>query len=215
MMKTDTSVKQWLSESKLRSISKASFLLAKSKLLRFVISSGLLKTYLNNQSKVRDIWDQKIELFKEERTRLIQSSSKSEMDKELSYDSYSGLLKLNLILDQLSDHKESSDSVLDKLGRAGGFLSALLHIHDRETAYFLTIYIILELLAILIEEDQMKLRLKSMLSDMRNELKLSQDAIGYYTGLFRLDELLIPYPQDTDPKALDRTYQSIVRHSLK
>lgn len=180
-----------------------------------MINSGLLKNYLNNGSKVRQIWTQKLELFNAERSRLLQSSSKSQMDEEIGYDSYSGLLKLNLVLDHLTRHNDTSESVIEILGRAGGFMSALLHLPDRETSYFLVIYIILELLAILMDEDQMKLRLKSMLSDMRNELKLSQDAIGYYTGLFRLDELLIPYPEDTDPKALERTCQSIVRHSLK
>jgi hypothetical protein len=137
------------------------------------------------------------------------------MDQEPVNDSMSGLLKLNLVLGRLTSSDKSLDDVLKDLSRASTFLSSILRLRDTETAHFFVVYTILELLAILVNENEMKLSLKNIQSDVRNQLKVSQDAIGYYTGLFRFDELLIPFPEDSDIKSFEQRVRSIVRHSLK
>lgn len=165
--------------------------------------------------QVHDVWKQKLDQFEVDRDQLRAYSAEGTMDQENSVDKFSGLLKLNLVLAHLKRSDQGYQAVIEHLGSASGFLSSIVGLPDRETSYFFVVYVILELLAILIEDNQKRLRMKSLLSDMRNELKLSQDAIGYYTGLFRLDELLIPFKGEVDEKALENRHNTIVRHSLK
>ena len=181
-----------------------------------MVTSNLLTIYVKHKDSVHRIWEAKLNCFYEKRNEILKESS---MDIEHSSGSkptadYDGLLKLNLILSKLGGREKALEEVIGDLVQLHGVLSAVVALNEREEMHFFVIYLILELQAICQDEEDMRLRLKSLISDLRNELKVSQDVLGYFQGLFRLDELLIPQ-DETDLKSMEHKLKGIVQYSLK
>lgn len=106
------------------------------------------------------------------------------------------------------------EDIIAKLSEVKNLLGGITYLDSKESIYFYVIYIILELQAVSMNNPALCLAIKNTLSTFENELKVSPDVVGYFTALFRLDELLVP-KDETDEKAVEVKLRGIIHHSLK
>jgi hypothetical protein len=192
-------------------------LLTQYKVIKFLVVSGLLKLFIDKKEAIVQVWQAKYQNFVEKNEELVQSLSLNDhSDTEHGRGTrFNGLLKLNIILDIFVNRSQKvPDEIISKLSEVKNILGGVTYLDTKEHLYFYVVYLILELQAISQENTAVRLAIKNALSTFENDLKVSPDVVGYFTALFRLDELLVPR-DESDPEALKIKISGIIHHSLK